>query len=722
MDVFQLVGKITINGQSEFDSAVKGMSQAAKKVAKVTAAAVTAVGTAMVTLGKKSLDAYADYEQLFGGIQALFDNNAAAQEKVVATGTKAWQDLTMSQNDYYKSFMSSYPLIKASIEDQNAAIDTTNRLLALEADLANTFGGDVSNYANAINWALKGTYSYLDNLNIGIAGTAAGFLEAANNSGLFDKKLKSLDELTSDQKLAVLEHYAEQYGVLGRTAAEAAGTIQGSTLMMKAAWQNLLIGFADETQDVSVLVEDLLTSCVTVAKNVVPRIVQIFQGILDAVPEIVEQVKGYFFEMFPGLEEKFTVIQGHIDNLSESFAYLKDAVMEAVQPIIDKLSEYVSSGEAAEDATNFLKDAIDMVGSAAEWVADKLTAFSDWCKENPDEVEAIAIIIGSFAAAFGLVTTAVTVATSATAIFSGALALLTSPVTLAVVAIGTLIAAGVALYKNWDQVKAAGAELWENLKSGFGEMVDNAVANFTKLKEQAVDKFTEIKESVGSKVSELASKAVSKFNEMKSSAVDKFNEMKSSAVDKASELKDSVAGKFGEIKSSIQEKIESARDAVKDAIDKIKSFFDFSWELPKIKLPHFSASGSFSLNPPSVPSFSVSWYKKAYENAMVLSDPTIFGYSSTSGKMLGGGEGNGNEVVAGEAHLMNMIQEAVAAQNEALVYYLQTLVDMLADYFPQVIAASSHDIVTNDGAIIARYAPMFNTALGKISVRKDRGR
>ena len=79
-------------------------------------------------------------------------------------------------------------------------------------------------------------------------------------------------------------------------------------------------------------------------------------------------------------------------------------------------------------------------------------------------------------------------------------------------------------------------------------------------------------------------------------------------------------------------------------------------------------------------------------------------------------------MVAGSNTLMGMISNAVAEQNAGLASYLETLVGMLADYFPQVIQAAGHDIVTNDGVIVAHYTPMFDKALGKISAGKDRGR
>jgi hypothetical protein len=95
---------------------------------------------------------------------------------------------------------------------------------------------------------------------------------------------------------------------------------------------------------------------------------------------------------------------------------------------------------------------------------------------------------------------------------------------------------------------------------------------------------------------------------------------------------------------------------VQGVVNKLKSIFNFSWSLPHIKLPHFSISGSFSLNPPSIPHFSVEWYKKAMGGGMILNSPTIFGASGNH--LLGGGEA-GPQAVVGVSSLMDMIQSAV---------------------------------------------------------------
>lgn len=136
----------------------------------------------------------------------------------------------------------------------------------------------------------------------------------------------------------------------------------------------------------------------------------------------------------------------------------------------------------------------------------------------------------------------------------------------------------------------------------------------------------------------------------------KIEEFKTTIREGFETAKSNVLATFDSIKTGIAEKIDAAREKVHEAIEKIKGFFDFEWELPKIKLPHFSISGKFSLNPPSVPSFGIEWYK----SGGIMTDPTVFGFNPFSGKAMVGGEA-GAEAIAPIDTLKQYISEAVTS-------------------------------------------------------------
>lgn len=175
--------------------------------------------------------------------------------------------------------------------------------------------------------------------------------------------------------------------------------------------------------------------------------------------------------------------------------------------------------------------------------------------------------------------------------------------------------------------------------------------------------------------------------------------------DRLTQIKNTVAYIFTGIVNSIKDRISNAILIVKDGIDKLKSFFNFEWSLPKLKMPHFKISGSFSLNPPSVPSFGVDWYAKG----AVLNNPTAFGMNGN--KLMVGGEA-GPEAVAPISTLQSYISDAVASQNADLVEVLYKILGAILSMdgnmganMREALAGTSLDI---DGREFARLVKAVN--------------
>ena len=320
---------------SRISSALGTVKTGAAKVGKAIGASVVAgtaaAGAAVVGLGKTALKSFSDFEQLSGGIEAMFGGYEKGSEqiaKVMESSANAWKNLTMSQNDYFQSFASSYPLMKADIEDENQAIDATNRLMQLNADLSNTFGYSIEQASTAINWALKGSFNYIDNLNLGIKGTQEGFLEAAHSVGYM---VDNVTELTSEQILDILEKYAAKFGVIGRTAQEADKTIAGSVKSMKASWANLMTGIARDDVDFSALVNNFVESLTNVFTNLKPRIKVIAEGI----SKLVEQLGPILAQMIPEFIE--TVLPSVIQALIQLAVALIPQIPTIIRILVDAL-------------------------------------------------------------------------------------------------------------------------------------------------------------------------------------------------------------------------------------------------------------------------------------------------------------------------------------------------------------------------------------------------
>lgn len=392
---------------------------------------------------------------------------------------------------------------------------------------------------------------------------------------------------------------------------------------------------------------------------------------------------------------------------NEAQAKLQDSLAKlgaVVAPIVTTFTQFATEALAvvvpyiqqlAEQYGPQLKDVLQGIGEFIKPIGEFLMA-------HLPAIATIAGIIMGIAAAYQVVSAALTVyntikaaytavttiATAAQTAFAAANIAALAPILAVVAAITAVVAIIVLCIKHWDKIKEAVSKAWDFIKEKTKAAVDAVVNFFTKMKDSILnkaeeiksavaEKFESIKNAISEKVQSAKEAVVNKFGEIKSGMTEKvqsaktavvegFSNMKSSAIEKVTGIVSGVKTKFGEIKSGITEKIEGARDAVKNAIEKIKGFFDFKWELPKIKLPHFSISGKFSLNPPQIPKFSVSWYKLGG----VFDKATLFPYGGSIGGL---GEDGAEAVVPLEKNTqwLDRIAEKLASKQSSTPVILQ---------------------------------------------------
>lgn len=393
-----------------------------------------------------------------------------------------------------------------------------------------------------------------------------------------------------------------------------------------------------------------------------------------------------------------------MDQAKRSLSAVGTTLGAELIPYVQKGAEYVIAHmpeirEGAKKIAGVIGEAGEEIGKVVEWFAGlnesqqktiiKIAAFVAAVGPVLTVTGKVISVGGKLISGAGKVTKAISGISKAASLLKTGVSILPylfNPVTLA---IGLVVAAGVVLYKNWDSIKEAAGLLKERI----GEHWDN-------IKEKTSETFDKVKE----KMSDFADETQvnERFGAIKQAYEDNgggilgvvaaYQETQRQAwIAGYDALNALTGGKLDEIKFKIEEKIGAARDFVKGAIDNIKGFFNFEWNLPHIKLPHFSMLGSFSLNPPSVPKLDVDWYAKAMNAPMIMNKPTAFGVNK-DGQVMAGGE-TGSEVVSGTDTLMGMIKEATAGNGSQEIYkaVVEAMIYVFQNYGLQLILEMDAD-------------------------------
>lgn len=388
MDLFDLVAKITLDS-SEYERGLNDASGKASSfgdklkgglgaVGKLAATGIATVATAGVTVGKQALEAYANYEQLVGGVETLFKDSSGLVQEYAAN---AYKTAGLSANEYMETVTSfSASLLQSLGGDTEQAAKIGDMAITDMADNANKMGTSMESIQNAYQGFAKQNYTMLDNLKLGYGGTKEEMerllADATALSGV-EYDINSLADVY--EAIHVIQ---TELDITGTTAKEASTTISGSLASMKSAWSNLLVGIADDNADFETLVGNFVGSVVTVGGNIIPRVESILDGLGELITQAADKLVPIVVETIINNLPK--IIESGINLVATLIAGLISAIPQLVRAIPKIIAAIVRGfvnawpqiKQAGVDLLNMFGDGIkSLAGEAWTWGRDLIANF-----------------------------------------------------------------------------------------------------------------------------------------------------------------------------------------------------------------------------------------------------------------------------------------------------------------------------------------------------------
>lgn len=738
LELFKLFGSIGLKGVEETKKGIKDTTNTAKeesgkiekavnktgeiasKVGKAAIIGATAAATAIGTITKFVIQHYAEYEQLVGGVETLFgaqglslkkyaqsigqtveqargkyDQLIQAQTEVMNNAKVAYKTAGMSANDYMNTITSFAAALKQSTANETEAAKVANQTVIDMADNANKMGTNMEDIQNAYQGFSKQNYTMLDNLKLGYGGTKSEMERLLQNAEKLTGIHYDINNL-SDVYNAIHE-IQKNLGITGTTAKEAMKTIDGAMKMTKASWDNLLTGLADPKQAVGPLISEFAKSLGILAKNVTPKIKEVFNALPNALIQITPQLMNMIIDLAPSL------ILAAINLV----AGLVGALPGVIAPIFSQLSSLIGSGmidkigqSISSNMPTLISKGLDMLLQFSQAILTNLPVLvgmgmklifylvQGLMSALPTLISKVPTIIANLADAFS---------NSAQTIFAWGVKIIAEIIKGFVMSIPSLIAnipkIIYAIFAVWNAINwwNLGKGLINGIKNGItsmgGSLTSTAKNLFESLKNSVSNIFNNIKKVIESPIFGAKTKVLAIIGELQNGVRVGFNFIKSHA-----------SSVWNGIKNAIMSPMSTAANFVKAIINKIKGFFNFRISWPHIPLPHFNIKPNGwnvgDLLKGKIPSLGIKWYAQAMDNPMILDAPTIFGMSN--GQMLGAGEA-GAEVVAGRDTLMKMINQASNNRADEILDALHRIIALLSD------EDRLHDIIVkalNDGSFV----------------------
>lgn len=758
---------------SKLEKHVSKIGELAPKIGKLAVKGVAAAGAAIGTITKFAVSSYSEYEQLAGGVETLFgaqgmslkkyaksigetvgqakgkyDQLIQAQTEVMNNAKVAYKTAGMSANGYMNTITSFAAALKQSTANETEAAKVANMAVIDMADNANKMGTNMEDIQNAYQGFSKQNYTMLDNLKLGYGGTKSEMERLLQDAEKLTGIHYDINNLSDVYK--AINAIQGKLGITGTTGEEAMKTIDGAMKMTKASWDNLLTGLADPKQAVGPLISEFTTSLGTLAKNVTPKIKEVFNALPNALIQITPQLMNTIIDLAPSLilaainlvagligalpgilEPIFSeltdifnkipqflkgnanIVDGFLKSIDsgkpsiaakgiEMITSLINAIVNSLPIIIQIGAKIIDSlgSSISSNMPSFLSRFLDILIQLSQMILTNLpilvgvgmklifSLVQGLMSSLPTLISKVPTIIANLADAFS---------NSAQTIFVWGIKIIAEIIKGLVMAIPSLIAnipkIIYAIFAVWNAIN------WWNLGKGLisgiakgisgmgGSLVNTAKNLFNSLKSHVSNIFNNIKNVIQSPIFGAKTKVLAIIGELQNGVRVGFNFIKSHA-----------SSVWNGIKSAIMSPMSTAANFVKAIISKIKGFFNFKISWPHIPLPHFNIKPNGwnvgDLLKGKIPSLGIKWYAQAMDNPMILDAPTIFGMSN--GQMLGAGEA-GAEVVAGRDTLMKMINQASNNRADEILEALHRIIALLSD------EDRMHDIIVkalNDGSFV----------------------
>ena len=533
MDIFSLVGKITINyadavnniekvsksakGTAETledvdkkaggaGKSVEDAGQAAKNadsgfttwkatLANLASTAITKVvdgckdlAQKIIELGKTTVGYFADNEQLVGGVETLFKDSSG---KLIDYAKKAYKTAGMSSNKYMDTATSfAASLIQGLGGDTAKAVELTNLAITDMSDNANKMGTDIGSIQDAYQGFAKQNYTMLDNLKLGYGGTQSEMIRLINDSGVLGEKIESLDNVTFDQMIEAIHKIQDNLGITGTTALEAGTTISGSWSSVQALFENILT---------------------KVGSKLAPTVM----GFLQQLSNWMETVDW------------------------DAFATSVGDALQRVFDWIQKIDFTTFFEKGMDGVTEFIEGLGDFATKAIEVIGD-IQSFIDILITLSPIILGVVTTLGSLAVAFKIGEIIDSVKTAMTGLFA---AMSANPIVAVIAIIAGLVVALVTLWNTNEDFRNAVTAIWDSIKSVW---------------ESVKEAFSNLAESIGEKI-----ESIKNF----------FGNLKDAASEKFSAMKEVVSEKFSQIKGTMGTIMQAAKDTVSEKLQNMKTAY-----------------------------------------------------------------------------------------------------------------------------------------------------